>query len=45
VSLMAIDLDSQAEAQYLNDLAKALGMGPQDVNAIHAQVGAPALYA
>lgn len=45
MSLMAIDLDNQAEAQYLNDLAKAMGMGPQDVNAIHAQVGAPALYA
>lgn len=44
MSVMAIDLDNQAEAQYLNDLAKALGMGAKQVNAIHAQLGAPALY-
>ncbi len=45
MSLMAIDLDAQAEAQYLNDLAKALGLAPRDVNQIHAQLGVPALYA
>lgn len=45
MSVMAIDLDNQAEAQYLNDLAKAMGMGPKQVNGIHAQLGVPALYA
>lgn len=45
MSVMAIDLDSQAEAQYLNDLAKAMGLDPQSVNQIHAQLGVPALYA
>ena len=45
MSVMAIDLDAQAEAQYLNDLAKALGLAPKQVNAIHAHLGVPALYA
>ncbi len=45
MSVMAINLDSQAEAQYLNDLAKALGIDPQSVNQIHAQLGVPGLYA
>lgn len=45
MSVMAIDLDAQAEAQYLNDLAKALGLTPQKVNAIHAHLNVPALYA
>ena len=44
ISLMAIDLDSKAEAQYLHDLATALGM-PQDmVNDLHDQAGAQRLY-
>lgn len=45
MSVMAIDLDNQTEAQYLNDLAKAMGLGPQEVNKIHAHLGVPALYA
>lgn len=45
MSLMAINLDSQAEAQYLNDLAHALGLNKNAVNQIHAHIGAPALYA
>jgi len=45
MSVLAIDLDSQAEAQYLHQLAQALGLGKSDVNHIHAQLGAPALYA
>ncbi len=45
MSVMGIDLDSQAEAQYLNDFAQALGLGKADVNNIHAQLGVPALYA
>jgi uncharacterized membrane protein YebE (DUF533 family) len=44
VSLMAIDLDSKNEAQYLHQLAQALGLEPRDVNDIHAQAGAPQLY-
>ena len=43
-SVMAIDLDSQAEAQYLGALCSALGMGPQQANAIHAQLGVPARF-
>ena len=44
MSLMAIDLDKRAEAQYLHDLATELGVGRDEVNAIHAHVGAPSLY-
>ncbi len=44
VSLMAIDLDSNAEAQYLDQLARGLGIGPEQCNAIHEQLGAPKLY-
>jgi uncharacterized membrane protein YebE (DUF533 family) len=43
-SVMGIDLDSQAEAQYLGNLCSALGMGPQQANAIHAQLGVPARF-
>ncbi|WP_050527420.1 DUF533 domain-containing protein [Pseudorhodobacter aquimaris] len=45
VSLMAIDLDSQAEAQYLHGLAQALGLAQPVVNDIHKQAGVPPLYA
>jgi uncharacterized membrane protein YebE (DUF533 family) len=45
VSLMAIDLDSRAEAQYLHGLASALGLDQPTVNDIHNQAGVPALYA
>lgn len=45
MSLMAIDLDNQNEAQYLHRLATAMGIDKQMVNHIHAQAGAPALYA
>ncbi len=44
VSLMAIDLDSNAEARYLDQLARGLGIGPEQCNAIHEQLGAPKLY-
>jgi uncharacterized membrane protein YebE (DUF533 family) len=44
MSLMAIDLDSQQEAQYLHDLAQALGLDQQLVNQIHDQAGAQRLY-
>lgn len=44
MSLMAIDLDSEAEAQYLHSLAQAMDLGRDEVNAIHEQLGAPRLY-
>ena len=45
MSLLAIDLDNQAEAQYLHSLAQGLGMDAENVNHIHAQLGVPSLYA
>ena len=44
VSVMAIDLDRQKEAEYLGELASALGLGPSEVNAMHARFGIPTLY-
>ncbi|MCU0828146.1 MAG: tellurite resistance TerB family protein [Tabrizicola sp.] len=43
-SLMAIDLDSRAEADYLHELAGALDLGPDQVNAIHDRAGVQRLY-
>ncbi|MCB2137007.1 MAG: tellurite resistance TerB family protein [Rhodobacteraceae bacterium] len=45
MSVMAINLDNQSEAQYLHQLAGALGIDQRNVNAIHARLGVPALYA
>ena len=44
VSLMAIDLDTNKEAQYLDQLARGLNINPQIANQIHTQVGAPTIY-
>ncbi len=44
VSLMAINLDQKAEAEYLHQLAGALDLSPDQVNAIHDKAGAPRLY-
>jgi uncharacterized membrane protein YebE (DUF533 family) len=44
ISLLGLDLDSQAEAQYLHALAQKLGIDPQTANAIHQKMGEPALY-
>lgn len=44
VSLMAIDLDSNKEAHYLDALAKGLGIDQNLANQIHEQLGAPAMY-
>jgi uncharacterized membrane protein YebE (DUF533 family) len=44
MSLMAIDLDTNPEAQYLHQLAQGLGISPQVANQIHSQLGAPKLY-
>ncbi len=45
VSLMAIDLDTNKEAQYLAELGRGLGIQPAMANAIHEQLGAPKIYA
>ncbi len=44
MSLMAIDLDSNPEAQYLHQLAQATGIGPETANEIHEHLGAPKIY-
>ncbi len=44
MSILAIDLDSQVEAQYLDKLAKGLNIDQQTSNAIHQKLGVPALY-
>jgi len=44
MSVLAIDLDNQAEAQYLHALAQGYGMEPSAVNDIHTQLGVPSLY-
>lgn len=44
MSLLAIDLDTQEEAQYLDQLVKGFGMSEQQSNEIHAKLGVPALY-
>jgi uncharacterized membrane protein YebE (DUF533 family) len=44
VSLMAINLDQKAEAEYLHKLAGALDLSPDQANAIHDKAGAPRLY-
>lgn len=44
MSVMGIDLDTQAEAQYLHQLATALGLPKGQINAIHAKLGVPAIY-
>ena len=44
MSLLAIDLDTQAEAQYLDQLAKGMNIDQQTSNAIHQKLGVPPLY-
>lgn len=44
VSVLGINLDHRAEAEYLSKLAEGFGIDPQEVNEIHAKLGAPALY-
>ena len=44
MSLMAIDLDSQEEAVYLDSLRNGLNISEQASNHIHEQLGAPQLY-
>ena len=44
MSIMGINLDNQAEAQYLHDFATELGIDKPSVNTIHAQLGVPTIY-
>jgi len=44
MSVLAIDLDNQNEAQYLHGLATAMGLDQASVNNIHDQFGVPKLY-
>lgn len=44
ISVMAIDLDNPKEADYLDQLAKAMGLEQTIVNKIHTQLGVPVLY-
>ncbi len=44
VSLMAISLDNQSEARYLDALAKGLRITREQSNAIHDRLGAQRLY-
>jgi uncharacterized membrane protein YebE (DUF533 family) len=43
-SLMTIRVDTQAEAAYLDSLAKAMGLDEATVNALHMQMGLQPLY-
>ncbi|MBV2361170.1 tellurite resistance TerB family protein [Thalassococcus sp. CAU 1522] len=43
-SLMTIRVDTAAEAQYLDALAKAMGLDETTVNALHMQMGMQPLY-
>lgn len=45
VSLMAIDLDKNAEAQYLAKLAQGLGISTQMANQMHDKFGVPKIFA
>lgn len=45
MSVLGIDLDSRAEAEYLNRLAQGMRLNKEQVNAIHRHLGVPALYA
>ncbi len=45
ISLSAIDLDTQKEANYLGQLAQALRISPAEANQIHEQLGAPKIFA
>ena len=43
-SLMTIRVDTEAEARYLDSLAKAMGLPETTVNALHMQMGLQPLY-
>ncbi len=43
-SLAAIRLDNEREADYLHQLASALGLSDSERNQIHEYMGAPTLF-
>ncbi len=45
ISLSAINLDENSEAQYLGELASALRIDADEANQIHAQLDAPKIFA
>ncbi|MCH9671870.1 MAG: tellurite resistance TerB family protein [Gammaproteobacteria bacterium] len=44
MSLFGMTLDTQPEAQYLGQLAQAMGLDGQTCNQIHKQLGAPEIF-
>ena len=44
MSVMAMDFDNQNEARYLQELAQAMGLGRQQVDVVHEQLGIQNLY-
>ncbi len=44
MALMGIDLDNRNEAQYLHQLASAMGISPDAANHIHDELGAQRIY-
>ena len=44
MALMAIDLDSREEAEFLHRLAQGMRLERSDVDAIHQRLNAPSLY-
>ncbi len=44
MSVLGIELDNQAEAEYLHTLASAYGLSKDQVNSIHDQLGVQRLY-
>ncbi len=44
MSVMGIDLDKQAEAEYLHQLATAMRLDGRQVNEIHDHLGVPRIY-
>ena len=44
MSVMAVEPDNRQEAQYLHNLASALGIGAATANDIHDKFGVPRLY-
>ena len=39
VSLLAIEVDTEAERAYINTLAQRLGLDESDINEIHQKLG------
>ncbi len=44
ISVTAIELDEQKEANYLGELAQGLGLDPRWCNQVHDELGAPQIF-